>query len=27
MEAIKLVAKERKIAKNVVYAEYHRRNL
>lgn len=27
MEAIKLVAKERKIAKNIVYAEYHRRNL
>ena len=27
MEAIKLVAKERKIAKNVVYSEYHRRNL
>lgn len=27
MEAIKLVAKERKIAKNIVYAEYHRRKL
>ena len=27
MEAIKLVAKERKIAKNIVYSEYHRRNL
>lgn len=27
MDAIKLVAKERKIAKNIVYAEYHRRNL
>ena len=27
MEAIKLVAKERKIAKSVVYSEYHRRNL
>lgn len=27
MEAIKLVAKERKIAKSIVYSEYHRRNL
>ena len=27
MEAIKLVAKERNIAKSVVYSEYHRRNL
>ena len=27
MEAIKLVAKERKIAKNIVYAEYHRRKI
>ncbi len=27
MDAIKLVAKERKIAKSIVYSEYHRRNL
>lgn len=27
MEAIKLVAKTRKIAKSIVYSEYHRRNL
>ena len=27
MDAIKLVAKERNIAKNIVYSEYHRRNL
>lgn len=27
MDAIKLVAKERKVAKSIVYSEYHRRNL
>ena len=27
MDAIKLVAKERKISKSIVYSEYHRRNL